>query len=106
MLFMAPAKLSEFTFADLFAGIGGIRLAFEEVGGRCCFTSEWDPHARRTYSANFRDDHEHVFAGDITKVDAREVPRHDVLLAGFPCQPFSRRGVEEELTRSISRLCR
>jgi DNA (cytosine-5)-methyltransferase 1 len=96
MLFMAPAKLSEFTFADLFAGIGGIRLAFEEVGGRCCFTSEWDPHARRTYSANFRDDHEHVFAGDITKVDAREVPRHDVLLAGFPCQPFSIAGVSKK----------
>lgn len=102
MLFKAPTRASEFTFADLFAGIGGIRLAFEMAGGRCRFTSEWDPHARRTYSANFRDDREHMFVGDITEVDARDVPHHDVLLAGFPCQPFSIAGVSKK--NSLGRM--
>ena len=85
-----------FRFADLFAGIGGTRLGFEAAGGRCVFTSEWDPFAQQTYAANFGHDDEHVFAGDITKVDAAEVPGHDVLLAGFPCQPFSIAGVSKK----------
>lgn len=84
-----------FTFIDLFAGIGGLRLGFESIGGRCVFTSEWDKFSQQTYRANFPDDH-HEIAGDITKIDARDIPRHDVLLAGFPCQPFSIAGVSKK----------
>lgn len=84
-----------FTFIDLFAGIGGMRLGFEAVGGKCVFTSEWDVACRKTYQKNFPyDDHE--IAGDITKVDASSIPRHDVLVAGFPCQPFSIAGVSKK----------
>jgi DNA (cytosine-5)-methyltransferase 1 len=83
-----------FKFIDLFAGIGGIRLAFEEVGGQCVFTSEWDDYAQRTYGVNYDD--EHAINGDITKVDASSVPDHDILLAGFPCQPFSIAGVSKK----------
>jgi DNA (cytosine-5)-methyltransferase 1 len=83
-----------FTFIDLFAGIGGIRTAFEDIDGRCVFTSEWDDYARKTYLANFPGEHE--FAGDITQVEAEYVPDHDVLLAGFPCQPFSIAGVSKK----------
>lgn len=85
-----------FRFADLFAGIGGTRLGFEAAGGMCVFTSEWNPFAQQTYAANFGHDDEHVFAGDITKVDEEDVPDHDVLLAGFPCQPFSIAGVSKK----------
>lgn len=84
-----------FRFIDLFAGIGGIRKAFEAQGGRCTFTSEWNPYAQKTYLANFPDS-SHTLAGDITKVDERDVPDHDVLLAGFPCQPFSIAGVSKK----------
>ena len=84
----------DFTFIDLFAGIGGIRKGFESVGGECIFTSEWDEYARITYRANFPDDHE--ITGDITNVDATDIPPHDVLLAGFPCQPFSIAGVSKK----------
>lgn len=84
----------EFRFIDLFAGIGGLRMAFEHIGGECVFTSEWDSYAQRTYAANYRDSHE--LNGDITKVDARDIPDHDVLLAGFPCQPFSIAGVSKK----------
>ncbi|WP_417317100.1 DNA (cytosine-5-)-methyltransferase [Emcibacter sp.] len=84
----------DFTFIDLFAGIGGIRKGFEASGGKCVFTSEWDEYAQRTYRANFHDDHKIV--GDITKVDPADIPRHDVLLAGFPCQPFSIAGVSKK----------
>ena len=89
---------SSFTFVDLFAGIGGIRTAFERIGGRCVFTSEWDRWAQQTYRANFPDDEfsDHVFAGDIRQVVAAEVPDHDVLVAGFPCQPFSIAGVSKK----------
>lgn len=83
-----------FTFSDLFAGIGGTRLAFEEVGGRCVFTSEWDAYARKTYCENFRCDH--TLAGDITAFPEWDVPDHDVLVAGFPCQPFSIAGVSKK----------
>lgn len=92
-----PAKMkpeSKFTFIDLFAGIGGIRMGFESQGGRCIYTSEWDSYAQKTYIANFPDDHD--IAGDITKVDAADIPDHDVLLAGFPCQPFSLAGVSKK----------
>ena len=83
-----------FRFIDLFAGIGGIRQAFEPLGGQCVFTSEWDAYAQQTYKANFADSHDIV--GDITKVDAEIIPDHDILLAGFPCQPFSIAGVSKK----------
>lgn len=85
----------DFRFIDLFAGIGGIRMAFEAHGGRCVFTSEWNPWAQKTYLANFPEA-AHALEGDITKVDARDIPDHDVLLAGFPCQPFSIAGVSKK----------
>lgn len=85
---------THFRFIDLFAGIGGIRLAFEEIGGDCVFTSEWDSYAQRSYLANHRD--QHTLTGDITKVNAHHIPDHDVLLAGFPCQPFSIAGVSKK----------
>lgn len=84
----------DFSFIDLFAGIGGLRRGFEAVGGECVFTSEWDEYAQLTYRANFSDDHE--IRGDITLIEASEVPSHDVLLAGFPCQPFSIAGVSKK----------
>jgi DNA (cytosine-5)-methyltransferase 1 len=90
----AGASPAGFRFIDLFAGIGGIRLAFEEIGGRCVFTSEWDAYAQKTYAANFPGGHQ--IAGDITKVHEDDVPDHDVLLAGFPCQPFSIAGVSKK----------
>lgn len=84
----------EFRFIDLFAGIGGLRIPFEDIGGKCVFTSEWNKYAQQTYLANY--DCDHPIAGDITKVDATEIPSHDVLLAGFPCQPFSIAGVSKK----------
>jgi len=88
----APEKCS-FSFIDLFAGIGGFRKGFEAAGGRCVFTSEWDKYAQKTYIANFGDDGVH---GDITKVAETDIPDHDILLAGFPCQPFSIAGVSKK----------
>lgn len=85
---------SDFTFIDLFAGIGGTRMGFEKNGGHCVFTSEWDKYAVKTYCENFSTDHPVV--GDITKVDVKDIPDHDVLLAGFPCQPFSIAGVSKK----------
>lgn len=84
----------DFRFIDLFAGIGGLRIGFEAIGGHCVFTSEWNPFSQRTYRANFPD--EHQIHGDITKIRAEDVPEHDVLLAGFPCQPFSIAGVSKK----------
>ena len=81
-----------FTFIDLFAGIGGFRVALEELGGRCVFSSEWNKFSRITYKANFGEEPE----GDITKIDAAEIPDHDILAAGFPCQPFSIAGVSKK----------
>ena len=85
----------DFTFIDLFAGIGGLRRGFESIGGRCVFTSEWDKYSQKTYAANFPDD-DHAINGDIPKVDVADIPAHDVLLAGFPCQPFSIAGVSKK----------
>jgi DNA (cytosine-5)-methyltransferase 1 len=84
-----------FTIIDLFAGIGGLRLGFEAVGAQCLFTCEWDRYCQQTYRANFPDD-KHDIAGDIRSVSEREIPPHDVLLAGFPCQPFSIAGVSKK----------
>jgi len=89
--FPIPEK-PKFKFIDLFAGIGGIRLAFQNEGGKCVFTSEWDKFAKKTYDANFGE----VPFGDITKIKENEIPEHDVLLAGFPCQPFSIAGVSKK----------
>jgi DNA (cytosine-5)-methyltransferase 1 len=104
---------ADFTFIDLFAGIGGIRKGFEAIGGECIFTSEWDKNSVRTYKANHHcDPSRHRFNLDIRDVTLssdlkvteeeayahinREVPDHDVLLAGFPCQPFSLAGVSKK----------
>ena len=100
-----------FRFVDLFAGIGGLRRPFEEIGGRCVFTSEWDRFCRETYTANFPEpaDSDHEFVGDIRpySADPESVPAHDVLLAGFPCQPFSIAGVSKKnaLGRPHGFLC-
>ena len=85
----------DFTFIDLFAGIGGLRRGFESIGGRCVFTSEWDKFSQQTYRANFPDD-DHEIHGDITRVEVADIPAHDLLLAGFPCQPFSIAGVSKK----------
>lgn len=81
---------NKFRFIDLFAGIGGMRLPFQARGGECAFTAEWDKHAQITYASNFGEFP--VKSGDITKFSAAEVPPHDILLAGFPCQTFSHAG--------------
>jgi len=87
-----PVEDHKFTFIDLFAGIGGIRLAYQNLGGKCVFTSEWNDPAKKTYEANFGE----VPFGDITKISENDIPDHDVLLAGFPCQPFSIAGVSKK----------
>ena len=91
---VAPAKDHDFTFVDLFAGIGGTRLGFEAHGGGCVFTSEWDAQSQKTYSTNFQDGH--PISGDIHSISASDIPDHDVLVAGFPCQPFSIAGVSKK----------
>ena len=100
---------SWFSFIDLFAGIGGIRQPFEELGGQCLFTSEWDRHARETYAANYSDGPAHQLVGDIREFadNPKSIPVHDVLLAGFPCQPFSIAGVSKKnsLGRPHGFLC-
>lgn len=79
-----------FKFIDLFAGIGGIRLSFQQAGGHCVFSSEWDKFAQKTYAANFGE----LPSGDITQIPATEIPDHDILLGGFPCQAFSQAGLK------------
>lgn len=89
------ADTPNFTFIDLFAGIGGMRLGFEAAGGKCIFTSEWNAYSQKTYRANFPNDG-HEIAGDIREIREADVPEHDVLVAGFPCQPFSIAGVSKK----------
>jgi DNA (cytosine-5)-methyltransferase 1 len=86
---------SSFTFIDLFAGIGGLRRGFEAINGKCIFTCEWDKYSQQTYRANFKHD-THEIANDIKDVNELDIPEHDVLLAGFPCQPFSIAGVSKK----------
>lgn len=99
----------DFTFIDLFAGIGGLRRPFDELNGKCVFTSEWDRFARETYAANFLDGVDHISVGDIRPYsnDPTKIPQHDLLLAGFPCQPFSLAGVSKKnaLGRPHGFLC-
>lgn len=90
------------TFIDLFAGIGGFHIAFHNCGAECVFVSEWDKSARETYKANFKTispnifkEESRLFAGDITKVDAKDIPDFDILTGGFPCQPFSQAGLKK-----------
>ena len=83
-----------FEFIDLFAGIGGMRLPFDRLGGKCVFSSEWDIHAQEMYYYNFGEMPE----GDITKIHESDIPDHDILLAGFPCQPFSIIGDKQGFT--------
>ena len=90
------SRNSSFSFIDLFAGIGGIRLGFEAAGGQCVFTSEWNSFSQKTYLTNFHQSDSHSFVGDITTVDEKDIPSHDVLCAGFPCQPFSIAGVSKK----------
>ncbi|MFN3723483.1 MAG: DNA (cytosine-5-)-methyltransferase [Paracoccaceae bacterium] len=95
---VAGALTPSFRFIDLFAGIGGLRRAFDNatgVGGECVYTSEWDKYSRITYAANYGVSEDEI-GGDITKIAASEIPQHDVLLAGFPCQPFSIAGVSKK----------
>lgn len=84
-------KTDEFRFIDLFAGIGGIRIPFQELGGKCVFSSEWDKFAQKTYRINFGEEPH----GDITQIDAKDIPDFDILLGGFPCQPFSQAGLKK-----------
>jgi DNA (cytosine-5)-methyltransferase 1 len=83
-----------FRFIDLFAGIGGIRQGFEFMGGKCVFSSEWDKFAQQTYKANFGEKP----AGDITKINEKNIPKFNILCAGFPCQPFSQAGLQKGFT--------
>lgn len=88
-----PARDVEgYTFIDLFAGIGGMRIAYEHAGARCVYSNEWNKYSQQTYYANFGVQPD----GDITKVDAKSIPDHDILVAGFPCQPFSIAGVSKK----------
>ncbi|MCC4799869.1 DNA (cytosine-5-)-methyltransferase [Enterovibrio norvegicus] len=89
VLKLKPTPNPKFRFIDLFAGIGGVRLGFQQAGGTCVFSSEYDKGAQKTYKEN----HGEFPFGDITKINENEIPEHDVLLAGFPCQPFSHAGV-------------
>ena len=82
---MPSSPKTNFKFIDLFAGVGGMRLAFERVGGNCVFSSEWDKFSQQTYACNFGE----IPHGDITQISEKEIPKFDVLVAGFPCQPFS-----------------
>lgn len=95
---------NKFTYIDLFAGIGGFHIAMKNLGGECVFASEWDEDCRKTYIENFKNDSPKIFvdgkpnnffAGDITKIDPISIPDHDVLCAGFPCQPFSQAGYKK-----------
>lgn len=95
MIEINEKKLQNMTFIDLFAGLGGFRLALESLGAKCIYSNEWDKHAQKVYESNFGE----IPEGDITKVDEKDIPEHDILCAGFPCQAFSisgkQRGFED-----------
>lgn len=89
--FQKKKRKYKFTYIDLFAGIGGIRIPFQELGGKCVFTSEWDSFAQKTYRINFGEE----IHGDITRINEKDIPDFDILLGGFPCQPFSQAGLHK-----------
>ena len=89
-ILLRPSSSPDFRFIDLFAGIGGMRLGFQGNGGVCVFSSEFEKNAQQTYLENYGE----LPFGDITKIDAADIPEHDILLAGFPCQPFSHAGLK------------
>ena len=89
--YIVESENPTFRYADLFAGIGGIRIPFQELGGKCVFTSEWDSYAQKTYRINFGGE----ITGDITEVNEKQIPDFDILLGGFPCQPFSQAGLHK-----------
>lgn len=97
LLHYEKEPMSDYTFIDLFAGIGGLRLAMESAGARCVYSSEWNKFSRQTYKANFGETPD----GDITQVPADDIPDHNILVGGFPCQPFSVAGVSKK--RSLGR---
>ncbi len=88
----SPRQETDYTFIDLFAGIGGMRIAYEKAGAHCVYSNEWNKYSQETYFANFGEQPD----GDITKVNAADIPDHDILVAGFPCQPFSIAGVSKK----------
>lgn len=99
----------QYKFIDLFAGIGGFNIAFSNAGAKCVFVSEWDKHARETYEHNFKKQEPDVFkngnfAGDITKVNEKDIPDFDILTGGFPCQPFSHAGFKRGFADSRGTL--
>ena len=83
--------LKNYRFIDLFAGIGGFRIALESFGVNCVFSSEWDKYAQKVYQANFGE----LPEGDITQISENDIPHHDILCGGFPCQPFSISGKQK-----------
>ena len=91
MIDIVKKNLTGFTFIDLFAGIGGFRIALESLGAQCVYSNEWDKYAQETYEMNFGE----IPDGDITKVDEKTIPDHDILCAGFPCQAFSISGKQK-----------
>lgn len=91
MIGIDTQNLLGYTFIDLFAGMGGFRLALESLGAKCVYSNEWDKHAQQTYSINFNE----IPEGDITQVDEKTIPDHDILCAGFPCQAFSISGKQK-----------
>jgi DNA (cytosine-5)-methyltransferase 1 len=103
-------EIKKFRFIDLFAGIGGMRLGFEAAGGTCVLTCEIDDDALETYKLNFTPEHRHVFAGDICRLESKAIPHHEVLVAGFPCQPFSiaglRKGLQDDRGRVFMEIIR
>lgn len=101
---MAKAKKHKFDFVDLFAGVGGVRLPFTLSGGTCVLTSEIDYGALTTYGANFKDVKKHRLVGDVTKIADADIPSHDLLLAGFPCQAYSLAGLRKGLNDPRGKL--
>lgn len=102
-------KSKDFKFIDLFAGIGGFHIAFNQAGAECVFASEWNDHARKTYERNFKKHNTNLFqnemfAGDITKVNPKDIPDFNIVCAGFPCQPFSQAGFKKGFADSRGTL--
>ena len=100
MIEITQPSLKGYTFIDLFAGLGGFRIALESLGAECVYSNEWDVHAQNVYAANFGE----IPDGDITKVDAKSIPDHDILCAGFPCQAFSISGKQRGFNDSRGTL--